>query len=189
MGVNVTNLIQGPATMYHGWFGSTTEPGNTDINTAPSVSGHGMTDVGGTLDGVTLNVAIEWSELAVDQIVDVPGRRMTKRDMSVATQMAEGTIENLTRSLNGGTSATGTGWKSYEPAMANSAVTPNYGVILLDGIADNSRRRRVIARKTLQTENTESAYKKDEQWVIPGTFSTHYVSESIPPFKITDATS
>lgn len=189
MGVNVTNLIQGPATMYHGWFGLTTEPANSGINTAPSVSGNALTDVGGTLDGVQLNVAIEWSELAVDQIVDVPGRRMTKRDMSVATQMAEGTIENLTRSLNGGTSATGTGFKSYEPALDNSAVTPNYGVIVLDGIADNSRRRRVIARKTLQTEGVESAYKKDEQWVIPGTFSTHYVDNVTAPFKIVDATS
>lgn len=188
MAVNVVNLIQGPATMYHGWYGSVTEPANTDINTAPSVSGNGLTDVGGTLDGVTMNIAIEWSELAVDQIVDVPGRRMTKRDMSVATQMAEGTIENLTRSLNGGTSASGTGWKSFEPEMDNSAVDPNYGVIMIDGIADNSRRRRVMARKTLQTENTESAYKKDEQWVIPGTFSTHYVDASTPPFKITDAT-
>lgn len=187
MGVNVTNLIQGPATMYHGWFGTAVDPADTAVNTTPAVSA-GWSDVGGTLDGTTLNVAIEWSELAVDQIVDVPGRRMTKRDMSIQTQMAEGTIENLTRSLNGGTSASGTGWKSYEPAMANSAVTPNYGAILLDGIADNSRRRRVIARKTLQTENTESAYKKDEQWVIPGTFSTHYVDDVKPPFKITDST-
>ncbi len=188
MAVNVTNLIQGPATLYHGWFGTATEIPSSSIATTPAASG-GWTDAGGTLDGVTLNVAIEWAELAVDQIVDVPGRRMTKRDMSVQTQMAEGTIENLARSLNGGTSATGTGFKSYEPAMDNSAVTPTYSTILLDGIADNSRRRRVHARKTLQTENVESAYKKDEQWVIPGTFSTHYVDAATPPFKITDATS
>lgn len=188
MAVNVVNLIQGPATMYHGWHGTATEIASSAINTTPAVSG-GWSDVGGTLDGVALNVAIEWSELAVDQIVDVPGRRMTKRDMSVQTQMAEGTIENLNRSLNGGTSATGTGFKSYEPAMDNSAVTPTYSTILLDGIAENSRRRRVHARKTLQTEGVESSYKKDEQWVIPATFSTHYVTSSTPPFKIVDATS
>jgi len=188
MAVTVTNLIQGPADMYHGWFDTATEPASSAVNTAPPVSA-GWTDVGGTLDGVSLEVAIDWSELAVDQLVDVPGRRMTKRDMMVKTQMAEGTLTNLTRSMNGGTSATGTGWASYEPNMDNSAVDPEYSAIIVNGIADNSRRRQIIARRTLQTENLEAAYKKDEQWVIPGSFSTHYVSSIIPPFKITDATS
>lgn len=188
MGVNVVNLIQGPATMYHGFFGTAVEIPSANINTTPAVSA-GWRDTGGTLDGVTMEIEIEWSELLVDQVVDVPGRRMTKRDMSVNTQMAEGTLENLVASLNGGTSATGTGFKSYEPEMDNSAVDPDYSTILIDGIADNSRRRRIHARKTLQTESVESAYKKDEQWVIPGKFSTHYVSSSTPPFKITDATS
>lgn len=188
MAVNVANLIQGPATIYHGWYGVANEIPSANIaNTPPAASGWG--DGGGTLDGVSLEVAIEWSELAVDQVVDVPGRRMTKRDMMVKTQFAEGTLENMVRSMNGGTSASGTGFKTYEPEMDNSAVDPDYSTILIDGIADNSRRRRIHARKTLQTENMESAYKKDEQWVIPASFSTHYVSATVPPYKITDATS
>lgn len=188
MAVTVTNLIQGPATMYHGTFGDATEVASTAINDAPPASA-GWSDVGGTLDGVNLQVAIDWSELSVDQIVDVPGRRMTKRDMSVTANMAEGTIENIIRSQNGGTAATGAGFKSFEPSMDNSAVDPEYSTIIVDGIADNSRRRRIHARKTLQIENLESAYKKDEQWVIPGAFHTHYVASNIPPYKITDATS
>lgn len=188
MAVNVVNLIQGPATVYHGSFGTAVEIASASVNTAPAVSG-GWNDVGGTLDGVNMNIALEWSELAVDQLVDVPGRRVTKRDMSIATQMAEGTIENLSRSLNGGVAASGAAFKSYEPAIDGSAVSPAYSTILLDGIADNSRRRRVHARKTLQTEGVEAAYKKDEQWVIPATFSTHYVDAATAPFKITDATS
>lgn len=188
MAVNVANLIQGPATLYHGWYGTANEIPSANIaNTPPSVSG--WTDCGGTLDGVSLEVAIEWSELAVDQVVDVPGRRMTKRDMMVKTNLAEGTLENMVRAMNGGTSATGSGFKTFEPELDNSAVDPDYGTIIVDGIADNSRRRRVHARKTLQTENMESAYKKDEQWVIPGSFSTHYVDSATPPYKITDATS
>jgi len=186
--VTVANLIQGPADLYHGWFDDAVEPASASVNTAPPVSG-GWTDCGGTLDGVSLEIAIDWSELAVDQIVDVPGRRMTKRDMMVKANMAEGTIENILRSQNGGTPATGTGWKSYEPNMDNSAVNPEYSTIIVDGIADSSRRRRIHARKTLQTENMEAAYKKDEQWVIPGSFSTHYVSSGTPPYKITDASS
>lgn len=188
MAVTVTNLIQGPADLYHGWYGTATEIPSSLVNVAPPASA-GWTDCGGTLDGVSLEVAIEWSELAVDQVVDVPGRRMTKRDMMVKTQMAEGTLENMVRAMNGGTSASGTGYKSFEPEMDNSAVNPDYGTIIVDGIADNSRRRRIHARRTLQTENMESAYKKDEQWVIPGSFSTHYVAAATPPYKITDATS
>lgn len=188
MAVTVTNLIQGPADLYHGWFGTAVEPASSAVNATPASSA-GWTDAGGTKDGVSLEVAIDWSELEVDQLVDVPGRRMTKRDMQVKTNLVEGTIENIVRTMNGGTSATGTGFKSYEPNMDNSAVDPEYAAIIVNGIADNSRRRQVHARKALQIENMAAAYKKDEQWVLPAAFATHYVSASIPPFKIVDATS
>lgn len=188
MAVTVTNLIQGPAALYHGWFGTAIDPANSMINDTPS-GASGWNDCGGTQDGVTLSVSHDWSELEVDQIIDVPGRRLTKRDIQVQSNLAEGTIENMVRVMNGGTSATGTGVKTWEPDMDNSAVNPDYSAILVDGIADNSRRRRVILRKTLQVENVESAYKKDSQWVLPANFATHYVDASTPPIKVTDATS
>ncbi|NIB31141.1 hypothetical protein HBB16_04465 [Pseudonocardia sp. MCCB 268] len=59
----------------------------------------------------------KYTELAVDQIVDVPGRRLTKRDMTLQTNMAEPTLENLAVAMNAGTVTAGTGVKSLEPAF------------------------------------------------------------------------
>ncbi|MDQ3760972.1 MAG: hypothetical protein M3460_04535 [Actinomycetota bacterium] len=184
MAVTATNLTQGPGTLYTGAFG-VSEPADTAVASPP---GAGWTDAGGTNDGVTLNVMQEFSELSVDQIVDVPGRRLTKRDMSIATNLAEPTIENLALSMNGGTTATGAGYKSLEPGYATSATQPTYKALLFDGYAPGGFVRRVILRKGLNTSNVEFAYKKDTQTFFTVSFNAHYVSSSIAPFKVIDGT-
>ena len=45
--------------------------------------------------------------------------------------LAEATLENVKALMNGGTIATGTGYKSYEPLSAISAFQPTYSAILL----------------------------------------------------------
>lgn len=182
MPVTTTNLIQGPGVLYTG-LTTAVEPADTAVATAP---GAGWTDVGGTLDGVTMTVNNEFSELAVDQIIDVPGRRQTKRELTLQTNMAEPTLENLSIAMNSGAVSTGVGFKSLEPAFDTSATQPNYKSLILDGYAPASLRRRVIVRKSLSTDNVEFAYKKDEQTVLAVTFSAHYVSASVAPFKIVD---
>jgi hypothetical protein len=187
--VVVTNLIQGPADLWHGWYGDVTEPGLTSLNDSPAGTG-GWSDMGGTQDGVKLTVGLEWSELEVDQIVDIPGRRLTKRDAQIGANLAEGTLENMVRAMNGGVSATGTGYKTFEPVIdMNSAVEPDYAAIILDGIAPNGLRRRVNGRKTLNIENMEGEYKKDGMFVIPTMFGTHFIADDTAPYRIQDATS
>ena len=44
----------------------------------------------------------------------------------------------------------------------------------------------VILRKVLSSDNVEFAYKKEDQTVFSVTWSVHYVSNSIAPFKIVD---
>lgn len=183
MAVTTSNLVQGPADGYVGLFGAT-EPADSAVNTAPVAST--WTDIGGTLEGATINVAQEYAELLVDQIVDTPERRLTKRDTSVATQMAEPTLENLAYSLNGGTVTASAAYKTYDPDASTSATQPTYKALLLDGYAPNSKRRRLIVRKVLSVEAVESAYKKDEQTTLTVTWNSHYVSSVIKPFRITD---
>lgn len=161
------------------------EPADTAVASPP---GAGWTDVGGTSDGVTLTVNQEFTELAVDQIVDVPGRRLTKRDMTIGTNLAEPTLDNLVIAMNGGTQASGSGFESLEPAFATSATQPTYRALLFDGYAPGGFQRRVILRKGLSTANIESAYKKDGQTLFPVLFNAHYVSSSIAPFKVIDGT-
>ncbi|HEY0774148.1 MAG TPA: hypothetical protein VGD51_08710 [Nocardioidaceae bacterium] len=186
MSVTVTNLIQGAATLYNGAYGTATEPADSAVNTAPPASG-GWTDCGGTNDGVTLSIGQEFAELEIDQVIDVPARRQTKRDVQIQTNLAEGTLANLKLALNGGTSASGTGYESYTPTDGLTNTEPDYSAVILDGLAPESMRRRVIGRKVLNTENVESAYKKDGQWLIPVAFATHWISASTAPYHVVDA--
>jgi hypothetical protein len=181
MPVVTTNLIQGPAVLWAGIFG-VTEPAT--VATAPGV---GWTDVGGTQDGVTLSVEMEFSELAVDQLVDIPGQRLTKRVPKIKTNLAEATLANLAIALNelAGTVVTG----KFTPSFGATVFNPNYAALMLDGIAPGGFKRRIILRKGLQIGNVEASYKKDGQFFWPVEFAGHYVSSSIAPFSIEDATS
>lgn len=185
MGVVVTNLIQGPADLYTGLFGAT-EPADDAVNVAPSASA--WTDMGGTVDGVELEVRQEYKELVVDQLVDVPGRRMTKREMTLKTKLAEPTLERLSWALNGATGGVqaGAGYKSLEPDDSSAATQPTYSALIMDGYAPAGLRRRLIARKVLSIEGVKTVAKKEDQTVFEVSLATHYVSKSIKPFKIVD---
>jgi hypothetical protein len=186
MSVNTTNLILGPATLYQGTYGAT-EPADAAVNATPQASA--WTDMGGTQDGVTLTIDQTYTALEVDQIVDRAGSRLTKRDMMIETSLAEATLENLSVALNGGTAATGAGYKTLEPLFASSATQPNYTAMLFDGWGANSFRRRAIVRKVLSTDSVGMAYTKDKQTLFKTKFTAHYVTASIAPFHIVEATS
>lgn len=185
MAVTVTNLAQGPGTLYSGAFGAA-EPADAAVNTTPAASA--WVDRGGTDGGIKLVMTQTFSELKVDQIVDSPGRRLVKRDFNLQTNLAEVTLENLALAMNGGTAASGSGFKTLTPDSASSATQPGYIAAILDGWAPGQLRRRVIARKVLNISNVESAYQKDAQTFIPVDLAAHYVSSSIRPFYIQDET-
>lgn len=174
MSVTSTNLIQGPATLYFGAFG-VTEP--AEIDTVP---GAGWTDLGGTKDGVALAVADEWSVLAVDQVPYEVERRRVNRVLTIKTQLAEATLDNLARAWNN------TAPVDNDLVLDDDALVfnPAYCAILLDGIAPGGLPRRVILRKGLSTDSVESAYKKDGMTLVPATFTGHWVSPSIKPLRI-----
>lgn len=188
MSVNVANLVQGPATVYVGAYAAS-EP--TQASATPASAA--WTDLGGTTDGATVNINQEYKELEVDQVVDIPGRRLVKRDMTVKTNLAEPTLQNLVYALNDGTFATGATDNTYEPAFTDSATQPTYRAVILHGwaagagVGGQSKRRMVILRRVLSSDNVEFAYKKDDQTVFTVTWSVHYVSNVIAPFKIIDS--
>ncbi|MFB7111726.1 hypothetical protein [Streptomyces sp. NPDC056291] len=183
MAVTTTNLIQGAATLYIGNLGAT-EPTDTDLTTDPATPD--WTDVGGTNDGVKLSVDQSYTELEVDQLVDRVGSRLTKRDITVETTLAEPTLVNLTWVMNSGTVSSGSGWQALEPEFATSATQPKYRALLFDGYAPGQLRRRVIVRKVLSTDAFEMAYTKEDKTTIPVKWAAHYVSPSVAPFRIVD---
>jgi hypothetical protein len=184
MTVTAANLIMGPGVLYMGDFGET-EPVDSAVGDPP---GAGWDDLGGTLGGVTLNVEQEYKQLEVDQIVDVVGSRLIKRAMVLATQLAEATLDNLARSLNNPLPTPGVGFTKFEPPNDNSATQPLYRSFLFDGFAPSGFRRRVIGRKVLSTEPTETPYSKDGQTIFKVSFMCHFVSDAIKPFAVIDET-
>lgn len=187
--ITTSDLILGPGALYSGAFGAV-EPVDTAVASDPD--DEVWTDVGGTYDGVEVTIAQEYTELEVDQVVDVVGRRLTKREFMIKTNLAQPTLENLALVMNAGTVASGgtgsTAFKSLEPNYATSATQPNYKALLMDGYAPNGNNRRVIVRKALSTDDVSFAYSKKDQTVFSVTFAAHYVSKTIAPFKYVDST-
>lgn len=185
---SATNIISGPAELFRADFGAA-EPADTAV---ASPIADPFESLGGTDDGVTLNASHEWFNLRMDQIIDAPGTRKTGRTVTVATNLVEGTLENLLLALaqsassieTGGTG--GTAWRGADLESGASGEEPDYSAIILRGRAPAGKRRLFIVRKVLQTEDVESAYKKDDQWLIPVTFTMFWVSESVSPLRIVD---
>lgn len=179
MAVTATNLIQGPANLWAGPFG-TAEP--AAIGTAP---GAGWVDLGSTKEGVTLNIEQTFADLTVDQVIDVIARKRTGRIVTIATSLAEATLENLATAI--GNTAPATKVLELDNGDSALAFSPTYGAIIMEGLGPNGVKRRFILRKTLQTGNIALAYTKDGQTVIPTSFSMHWVSSAIKPLKIEEA--
>jgi hypothetical protein len=187
MAVTVTNILAGPGTLYSGAFAGA-EPADSAVATPPASAV--WTDVGGTQDGVKLSTKQTYFELEVDQVVDVPGRRLSKREMFIETNLAEVTLDNIILSLNGGTKTASASFATYDPDAANAGAVPTYKAFIFDGWAPGLLpfNRRFIVRRVLSVEGFESEYKKDGQTLLPVRFAAHYVSASTRPFRIIDQT-
>ena len=173
-----SNLIQGPASLFHGALG-VTEPA-----TIATAFGAGWTDLGGTKEGMTLGVNDTFQTLSVDQVLEAVESRRTERVLTIKTSLAEATLENWARALNQAVADVVS--NVFEPS---GSFVPTYSAIGFDGIAPGGFRRRGILRKCVMNAAIESAYKKDGMTLIPVTFSGLWVSASVRPLKLSDATS
>lgn len=189
MSVVAANLIAGPGDLYRGTFGAV-EPTDALVSSTPATGV--WVDMGGTQEGVTLNIGQEFMELSVDQVIDRVESRRTSRSVTIGTSLAEPTLDNLQWALNGGTLATGTGFRTYVPDTASGSTQPSYAAMIFDGwapmVANVAKRRRIICRKILNVEGIEVSYKKDAQTLFPVSLQLHFVSSVIELFKVIDAT-
>lgn len=184
-------VLQGAGRMYTGTFSATAanEPSLAAINSAPQASA--WTYTGFTSDGITFTVDQSFSEMRVDQVADRVGTKLTERQVSLQANLAEATLSNLTLGMNGGTITTAAAYSYYEPVYDGTELQPTYIAVMFDGYAPSSaagvsKRRRIIIRKAISTENIEAAYKKDSLTLVPVTFTSHYVSDTVAGFRIID---
>lgn len=184
MSVNAFNVLMGPCDVYVSPFGSTEPVAGTW--TAPAAP---WVDAGGTSGGVKLQVSMDFKSLEVDQVPDEVGVRMTGRKVSVETELAEVTLENIKSLMNGGTIATGTGFKKFEPLSSTASFQPTYSALLLRGYAPGATSgllRHFIIRKILSTDGFEIEQSKDKQQGLKVKFGGYFISDSILPFAILD---
>ena len=185
--VEPRNLTAGPGELWRGLVGAT-EPEDEDISmeldeTDVAAEWEGM---GATNDGIILNIALEYFELEIDQAIDHVERRATSRDVSVATNLAELTLENLRTAQNGGTVSEGAGYKSYEPATGRDVTQPTYSAYLLECFGPASQRRRVTIRRTINTAEVSTSYAKDGQALYPVELHGHFVANNVPPYRVVE---
>jgi hypothetical protein len=183
----ISALVQGPGTLYYGVYGTSTEPADSAVNAPPAASA-GWTNIGFTSGGIQVVIDQQYAELDADQIVDSPGRRITKREVTVATSLAQPTLENMQQVMNGGTIATAAAWKSFDPASAVTATQPTYVPLILDGWTPegNGFNRRFIARRALQTDKITIDYQKTKQTFFTAIWNLHYVDSTHAMFHMVD---
>lgn len=177
MAVTPENLLQGPVEVWHGAAGAA-EPAN-----AATIPGAGWTDLGGTDGGVTLTVGQTYTPMTVDQIAMAVDARLTDEVISVATNLAEATLDNLRRVRNATPDATG----EYE--FGGSLITnssPNFSAILLRGQAPEGGPRLVVIRRTLSMEAIGIPFQKTEKTVFPATWNAFFVSTSVRAVRVDD---
>lgn len=190
MPASASNLLVGPGALHRGPFGST-EPADTAVATA--LDAEDWPDLGATDGGVTVTASKEYFRLRMDQTVESPGRRLTELDVTLATNLAEPTLENWAVALADAASAIttgGTGSTGYAAmdigGPSEPGQEPTYSAVIFRGRAPGGRRRLVIVRKALSIEEVESEYKKDDQTFVPVTFGAHWVSPSVKSVHVVD---
>lgn len=185
LGDYTVTLVMGPATVWIADYG-TTEPTTTDDLTGL------YSDLGSSLDGITLTVKQEFDSPELMQEPNPTASRLKKRELTVECKLAQPTLTNLLYALNHGSVTSGSGYESYEPPMIDRATPLTYRTVIIDGWApgfnvDNRhKKRRLILRRCISTQGADMAYSKDKLTVYNVKWDVHRVDDVTTPFKIID---
>ena len=193
MAIQPFNICQGPATLRWAPFGAT-EPADSAVTTAPNSAV--WTDVGGTADGtsILMEVDLTYTDLAMDQLIDQAGARLTKRMVQITAALEEATLANLnlaTNQLN--TISVQSNYTTLDPLTGLASSQPTYTALIIDGWAPtlstgSSARRRIILRKTISQAKVALEYEKSKPNLFNCTFTSYYISSGIAPYHLVDQT-
>ena len=181
----------GPATVYTAPFG-TTEPAWSAITSPPASP---WIDVGGTADGTSVLLEVEHTltDIAVEQLVDPVGARVSKRVVQVTAALLEAPQQNMLLATNQmATITTGAGYSVLDPLTTPTSTQPQYTAIIIDGWAPTTGtaevycRRRLIIRKCLSSSKVDFEYEKTKPSVFSTTWTGYYVSSSVALYEVVD---
>jgi len=195
MGVQVRNLVMGPARIYWAPAG-TAEPADASVADdgwlVPPPSP--WCDLGGTNGGINLEIDTTYTAKVVDQILMDAGATLTDLKMSVTAPLAEITDQNLAISLNNIVEqGAGEGYVTLEVMDGSYATQTQYSALIVDGwgpeLASGAPAlRRAIVRKVLSQAKVSLANDRKTQQKIDTTWQTYFVGEGIKPIRFVTAT-
>lgn len=186
MSGNANNIVQGPAYFYVAAFGST-EPADSAATVAGGPPGGAFVDAGFTETAVVIEEDQTWTDLKVQQVAMAVGARLTDYVVTIKTQMAEISVNNLTTALNGLTTVTvSSSYTTVDRVVTNSATQPNYACVIVDGwgptlATGQPARWRHTIRKIVSKPKIQRNYELTKKTVYDVTLQGYWVSSSISP--------
>lgn len=184
--ITTPNLLSDPGFLFWAPLGSTL-PTNT------AVAGK-FTDswpvawlpLGATVEGSTLSYEVSTEAMRVAEFFDPIKYATTERTGSMSFALADYTLTNLKRALNGGTIVTtgsaGTSVNTY------TMPTPGQEVRAMVGWESSSADVRVVVYQALSSGTIEMAFQKAPDFTrIPITYSMEVPSGMSQPFTISTA--
>lgn len=187
--VAVPNVITDPGYLFIAPLG-TTEPTNTVVGSVfTDAWGAAWLPLGATTEGSTFAYSTTVEPIVVAEFFDPIRYVTTERGGSIAFNLANWSLSNYRRALNGGvaaltpTSGTGaTALYNVEPPDPGQEVRCMIGWESLDNTV------RVIARQCIQGGEISSAFQKAPNIAaIPCTFNLEIPTTGAKPFKISGA--
>jgi len=179
----VPNILQDPGYLFWAPLGSS-EPTNTVVGSKFTDSWPvAWLSLGATEDGSEFSFETSVEAVRVAEFFDPIKWSTTDRSGSIAFNLADWTLTNFKRAMNGGTltvvSGTGaTTLNSYTPPSPGAEVRSMIGWEALDGTV------RIIMYQTINSGTVASAFKKAPGYaVIPCTFNFE-VPAAGSPFKM-----
>ena len=126
------------------------------------------TDVGSTLGGVTIEKSVDYFEKKVDQVLDAIALAPIANKMSVKTNIAEGTLENLKIVWNEASTISSTAGGRTLAGGLTTAVTER--TITFNGKSPEGFNRTYTFHKVVGVGASAHAVKKDDMVQFPVEF-------------------
>lgn len=143
----------------------------------------GLTD-----GGVQASLEKSYANHTVDQAPDWVASTITERHASVATSLAQATLDKLVVANNGGLITTGVGvgvaWDKWEPTVDTLETPETYLCVSLEGRKLDGKRMIVMVRRALSVENMDFAFVKDGKTMFSVSWAGHFVSDVIAPMAV-----
>lgn len=133
-------------------------------------------DIGATAGGVEIQIQDKYTDIQVDQYVGVVARGLTERTMTVKTQIAEASLQNLQIAWNQPNAPTTDAQSGATTLAIGSQPTFKYHTLTFVGPGPNGKQRTFTVHKATAMASSNYTMAKDKPAFVEVTF------ECLPDF-------